>query len=125
MHKILVVDDEPAIARLVQISLVSSGFEVRTVGNGQSALELLAQWQADVVVLDVMMPGLSGYEVCAAIRRQPDLEHIKVIFLTAKSTPADVARGLAVGGNDYLAKPFDPDDLLVRITHLLNHSGKL
>lgn len=118
-HKILVVDDEPAITRLVKMSLEVEGYEVRTALGGEQALAEAELWQPDLVVLDVMMPHLDGFQVCAKMKKEPLTAHIKVLFLTALGTPEDAGNGFAAGADEYLVKPFDPDVLLDKIRALL------
>ena len=118
-HAILVVDDEPVIREVLRASLAAEGYEVHSAENGPEALELLEQEAIDLVLLDVMMPRMSGYEVCRSIRQNHDLEDLPVIFLTARSRPADRLTGFSEGANDYLAKPVARGELVARVkTHL-------
>jgi CheY-like chemotaxis protein len=117
--RILVVDDEPAIARLVKMSLAVEGYDVRTVNSGFEAMEELPLFKPDIVVLDIMMPGMNGYEVCMEIKSRPDTSQIKVVFLTARGNPGDAQQGFSVGGDDYIIKPFDPEELLQKIQDIL------
>ena len=117
--RILVVDDEPINLQVLSNHLASEGYDVELVSNGADALHRLANERFDLVVLDVMMPGMSGYEVCRALREDHPLEQLPVIFLTAKNQVPDLVTGLAAGGNDYLSKPIGKDELLARVrTHL-------
>ena len=116
---ILVVDDEPVILQVLSNNLTSAGYRVTLASNGSEALALAEEQAFDLVVLDVMMPRMSGYEVCRALRERRSLEELPVIFLTAKNQVPDLVAGLRAGGNDYLAKPIGKDELLARIrTHL-------
>jgi len=117
--KILVVDDEPAIARLVRMSLSMEGFEVREAKDGEQALAMLAEWTPDLVVLDVMMPGMTGYDVCARLKKDSRALAVKVVFLTARGNSGDAQQGFAVGADDYMIKPFDPDELLAKVRGML------
>ncbi len=119
---ILVVDDEPAIARMVKMSLSVEGYQVRTASSGLDALEQVADRRPDLIVLDIMMPGMNGYEVCMELKNHPQNKGIKVIFLTALGNPGDAQRGFAAGGDDYIIKPFDPDELLDKVKEMLGQA---
>lgn len=110
--RILVVDDDQAIAEMVSIVLRGKGFEVVTTPDGASALEAFGQVRPDLVLLDLMLPGMDGIEVCRRLRRDSG---VPVIMLTARSDTADVVEGLEAGADDYLTKPFEPDELVARI----------
>lgn len=110
--KILVVDDEPSILNLVSAYLRPEGYEVKTAVNGRIALQTIRTFQPDLVVLDIMLPGMDGLEVLAQLRRESD---VYVILLTARSEETDKLVGLAVGADDYLTKPFSPRELVARI----------
>lgn len=115
----LVVDDEPDITALVAYHLAKAGYRVTTAGNGADALKLAEQQAPDLVVLDLMLPGLSGYEVLEALRRRPETRDIGVLVLTARKEEADRVRGLALGADDYLVKPFSPQELVLRVGAVL------
>ncbi len=119
---ILVVDDEPAIARLMKMSLSVEGYEVRTANSGFEALEQVEARRPDLIVLDIMMPGMTGYEVCGELKKHPQNKGIKVVFLTALGNPGDAQRGFAAGGDDYIIKPFDPDELLDKVKEILGQA---
>ena len=110
--KILAVDDERHIVRLVQVNLERAGYEVVTANDGKEALEKVAQENPDLVVLDVMMPYMDGFEVLQNLRRNPTTRDIPVIMLTAKAQDADVFKGWQSGVDCYLTKPFNPMELL-------------
>jgi two-component system alkaline phosphatase synthesis response regulator PhoP/two-component system response regulator VicR len=110
--KILVVDDEKHIVRLVQANLDRAGYEVVTAGDGKEALQKVASENPDLVVLDVMMPYMDGFEVLQNLRRNPVTRDIPVIMLTAKAQDADVFKGWQSGVDCYLTKPFNPMELL-------------
>ncbi len=113
------VDDEPVILQVLSNQLASEGYEVERAASGAEALRRLEEQAFDLVVLDVMMPKMSGYEVCRTLRERWSLEALPVIFLTAKNQVPDLVAGLSAGGNDYLAKPIGKDELLARVhTHL-------
>ncbi|OFX14782.1 MAG: two-component system response regulator [Armatimonadetes bacterium RBG_16_58_9] len=110
--KILAVDDEKHIVRLVQVNLERAGYEVVTANDGKEALEKVASENPDLVVLDVMMPYMDGFEVLQNLRRSPATRDIPVIMLTAKAQDADVFKGWQSGVDCYLTKPFNPMELL-------------
>src|SRR5204863_7412858 len=111
-HTILVVDDEEAIAEAVKARLVSEGFDVHTARDGPKAIELAREHHPDLVVLDLMLPGMDGLEVCKELQRD---EWVPVLMLTAKTEEADKVAGFAVGADDYLTKPFSLRELAVRV----------
>ncbi|MBN1595889.1 response regulator [candidate division FCPU426 bacterium] len=117
--KILVVDDEPAISRLVKMSLAVDGYDVRTANSGFEAMEEIESWKPELVVLDIMMPGMNGYEVCFEVKSKPQTKGIKIVFLSARGNPGDAQQGLSLGADDYLMKPFDPDELLEKIRGII------
>ena len=114
-QRILVVDDEPDITALVAYHLARSGYRVSTAGTGQEALKAAREERPDVVVLDLMLPGLSGYDVLRELRRHPDTADVGVILLTARREEADRIKGLSLGADDYLTKPFSPQELTLRV----------
>ena len=117
--RVLIADDEPNIAMALEFLLQRNGYEVSIARNGEEALKLIAQKVPDLVLLDVMMPLVSGYDVCRAVRNRPDWRHIKIVILTAKSQEADTKRGLALGADLYVTKPFSNRDLVEKINGLL------
>lgn len=120
--KVLVVDDEPDIVRLVDISLKLCNFDVLSCFSGPEALEKLKTEKPDLILLDVMMPKMSGYAVCQAIRADASTKDIPVIMLTAKGQKGDAEKGLEAGADDYIIKPFDPYDLGERVSRFLQKS---
>jgi len=116
---ILVVDDEPKITRLARDYLEKSGFTVLTSGDGQQALTITRQERPDLIVLDLMLPGLDGLDVCRAIRRESD---VPIIMLTARAEEADQLIGLELGADDYITKPFSPRALVARVRALLRRA---
>jgi two-component system KDP operon response regulator KdpE len=117
---ILVVDDEPAIVRLVRAKLHSDGHTVITATRGEEVLPLLEEQRPDLIVLDLMMPGIDGFETLRRIRA---VSQVPVIMLTARATDADKLRGLQGGADDYLTKPFNPDELAARVTAVLRRTA--
>jgi len=124
-EQILVADDDPAILRLVEINLNLDGFDVITASDGEEALRLVTEHLPALVLLDVMMPKLDGYEVCERIRAEGRTRHINVIMLTAKSLSADKIVGLTAGADDYVLKPFDPMELVARVRSTLRRSREM
>ncbi len=122
MTKILYIEDEEVLAMLVRDHLVKNGYEVHWTANGNEAEALFKKVQPDLCILDVMLPGKSGFEIGQVIRQHN--KTIPIIFLTAKSESKDVVEGFKSGGNDYLKKPFSLEELMARIGNLLAMSGK-
>lgn len=121
MAKILIVEDEAKIARFVQLELKHEGYEVELAGDGRSGLEKALQGDVQLVLLDIMLPGLSGLEVCRRIRQESE---VPIIMLTAKDDVTDKVAGLDMGADDYMTKPFAIEELLARIRVALNrHAG--
>ena len=118
-HRVLVVDDEPDITALVAYHLAKAGYRVSTAANGTDALKAATEQRPDVIVLDLMLPGLSGLDVLQALRKQEETRDVGVIMLTARREEADRIRGLSLGADDYLTKPFSPNELTLRIAAIL------
>jgi DNA-binding response OmpR family regulator len=116
---VLVADDDEDILQLVSFRLERAGYTVVTAADGQQALAAARQHQPDLAVLDVMMPGLNGYEVTRQLRADPATAAIPVILLTARVQEADVSRGFEAGADDYLRKPFSPQELRSRVQAIL------
>lgn len=119
---ILVVDDEKDIRDLIAYNLSKEGFEVITASDGKEALEKLARNKVQLVVLDIMMPGMDGYEVCRVIRAQESTAKLPVLFLTARSAEVDQIIGLELGADDYIQKPVSPRVLVARVKSILRRS---
>ena len=117
--KILIADDEPNIVAALEFLLQRSGYEVHVARNGDEALKLVEATHPDLVLLDVMMPQKSGYEVCMRIRERADWRHIKIIMLSAKGRDAEVSKGLSMGADIYVTKPFSTRELMDKIRDLL------
>jgi two-component system, OmpR family, phosphate regulon response regulator PhoB len=122
-HRILVVDDEPDITALVAYHLAKAGHRVSTAANGPDALKAAREERPDVVILDLMLPGVSGYDVLAELRRREETREVGVILLTSRREEPDRIRGLSLGADDYLTKPFSPQELSLRVTALLRRLG--
>jgi DNA-binding response OmpR family regulator len=116
---ILIVDDEKHIVDLIALSLIPNQYQIMKAGSGTQALELVTKQAPDLVLLDVMMPGMTGYEVCARMKDNPLTQHIPIIMLTAKGELKDKLQGLKIGADDYITKPFDPMELEARVERML------
>lgn len=117
--KILIVDDEPSILMSLDFLFRKKGFEVFIARDGKEAIELLNEHQPDLTILDIMMPEVDGYEVCTYIRNTPPLAQSGIIFLSAKSKKSDMEKGLQLGANAYLTKPFSTRELLQNVENIL------
>ena len=118
--KILIADDEPNIVAALEFLLQRNGYEVHVARNGEEALKLVEDCHPDLVLLDVMMPVRSGYEVCTRIRERADWRHIKIIMLSAKGRDAEINKGLSIGADLYVTKPFSTRELTGKIKELLD-----
>lgn len=118
-HRILIVDDEPNIVISLEYLLKKEGFEINVATDGEAALSMAAEFRPHLVLLDVMMPKKSGFEVCEALRADPSMSELKIVMLTAKGRETEVSKGLALGANAYITKPFSTKDLLAQIKTLL------
>ena len=121
--RILVVDDEVYIVHILDFSLGMEGYEVVTALDGEQALEKVAQQKPDLIVLDIMMPKLDGYETCKALKSNDDTKDIPVILLSAKGRNVDQKIGFEVGADDYITKPFSPRKLVERINAILGQAN--
>lgn len=120
MTKILVAEDERDIRDLIAFTLRFAGYEVITANNGEEAVQLTRQEIPDLVLTDVRMPKMTGYEACRLIKAEPATQHIPVVFLSAKGQEAEVQSGLDAGGDEYLLKPFAPDQLTRKVAEILS-----
>jgi two-component system phosphate regulon response regulator PhoB len=118
-ERILVIDDEPDLLELVRLNLDQAGYRVETAETGGEALELVRSSPPDLIVLDLMLPDISGTEVCRQIRSDADLQHIPVVMLTAKADEVDRVVGFELGADDYVTKPFSPRELTLRVRAVL------
>lgn len=112
---VLIADDDPDIVRFVRVNLALEGFEVHGAANGHEAMAVAREIRPDCIILDVMMPEFDGYGVCRALRADPRTSHCAIIMLTAKTLSADKVEGFSSGADDYVAKPFDPPELVARV----------
>ena len=117
-RKVLIVDDEPNIVTALEFLLRRSGYDVRLAANGAEALQQVDAYRPDVVLLDVMMPVKSGYEVCQRMRERPELADIRIVMLSAKGSEAEVNKGLSLGADLYITKPFSTQELVATINRL-------
>ena len=122
-YRILVIDDEPHMARLASYVLQTAGYDVLTAEDGRDGLEKLARFKPDLVVCDITMPEMDGFEVVSALRADPRWRDLPVIMLTARGQEQDVQRAQEVGANSYLTKPFSSRQLLGEVQRYLNGSG--
>lgn len=125
MKRILVVDDEPHIARLVKNILSSEKYDVDEVNTAVGAIDKIREKRYDLVILDIMMPNMNGYELCERLREEPDTYNLPVIFLTAKHAVSDKIEAIHVGADDYITKPFNPDELLMKVNTLIAEHAKV
>lgn len=117
--RILIVDDEPNIVISLEFLMKKEGFAVAVAGDGDEALTKVASFAPDLVLLDVMMPKKSGFEVCEALRADPAKANLLIVMLTAKGRDTEVAKGLAIGADAYITKPFSTKDLVARVKTML------
>src|SRR6059058_4470592 len=122
---ILVVDDDPDIARFVEVNLRSAGYDVAVAADGEEALTRASSLRPDLVLLDVMMPRIDGFEVAQRLRKNPQTANTSIIMLTAKALSADKVTGLQSGADDYIIKPFDPIELLARVKGTLRRAKEM
>lgn len=119
-YKILIVDDVMSNVLLLKVLLTNEKFNIVTATNGHQALEQVHKEQPDLVLLDVMMPDMSGFEVAQNLKSDPETNDIPIIFLTALNSTADIVKGFQVGGNDFISKPFNKEELIIRVTHQIS-----
>ena len=117
--KVLIVDDEPNIVISLEFLVKKEGFTVAVAADGEEALAKVAEFSPDLILLDVMMPKKSGFEVCEALRADPARSGLKIIMLTAKGRDTEMAKGLALGADAYMTKPFSTKDLVAKIREIL------
>ena len=122
--EILIVDDEPSIVIPIQFLMEQQGYSVIVAENGEDALDIIHKYKPDLVLLDIMLPGIDGYEVCEIVRLNPKYRHIKIIFLTAKGREVEIAKGMALGADAYITKPFSNADVVSKVKELLEDSNE-
>ena len=119
MHKLLVADDEPYIIILLEYLMKRAGYQVLLATDGQQALETIQRERPALVLLDVMMPGKTGFEVCQEVRADPALDGVRILMLTAKGRENDISKGMALGANAYMTKPFSTRELVQKVAEML------
>ena len=121
-NKILIVDDEPSIIVPVQFLMEQNGYDVMVAFSGEEAMEIIAEKKVDLILLDIMLPVIDGFEVCQRVRENPRWNKIKIILLTALGSDANVEKGLALGADAYITKPFSNVDIVEQVKELLENS---
>jgi two-component system alkaline phosphatase synthesis response regulator PhoP len=117
--RVLIADDDPLGAELLEAYLGGNEYELRTAGDGEQTLQFVATWHPDLILLDVMMPRMSGFEVCKRLRADPATRDIAILMITALDQPSDVDRAVEAGTDDFLSKPINKTELLLRVRSLL------
>jgi two-component system alkaline phosphatase synthesis response regulator PhoP len=117
--RILIADDNPQAVELLEAYLADSPYEVRTAADGEETLKRVRDWKPDLILLDIMMPKISGFEVCKRLRADPETQDVAVCMITALDQPADVDRALEAGTDEFLTKPINKNELLLRVRSLL------
>jgi DNA-binding response OmpR family regulator len=122
--RVLIADDDPLGAELLEAYLGGSDYDLRTAGDGEQTLQLVAAWNPDLILLDVMMPRISGFEVCKRLRADPATRDIAILMVTALDQPSDVDRAVDAGTDDFVSKPINKSELLLRVRALLRSRKK-
>ncbi len=120
--KILIVDDEPSIIIPLEFLMEQNNYEVKVADTGEKALDLIENFDADLILLDIMLPGIDGYEVCQKIRTNPKFKTMKIVFLSAMARTIDIAKGMGLTADDYITKPFSNSFVVDRVNELLNEN---
>lgn len=120
MRRILIVDDEPNIVLALELLMKREGFEVQSVGDGQKVFDVVGKFRPDLIILDIMMPKMDGYEVCQRIRADASLKDISIIMLTAKGREVEREKGLALGADCYVTKPFSTREVMMKVKEILS-----
>lgn len=121
--KVLIADDEPNIVTSLEFLLEHNGYDVRVAHDGQEVLDQLPEYQPDLILLDVMMPVRNGFEICQTIRANPEWQGMKIVMLTAKGRDIEATKGLALGADAYVTKPFSTKELVERVKELLDDAA--
>ncbi len=122
--EILIVDDEPSIVVPIQFLMEQQGYSVLVAENGEDALDVIYKYKPDLILLDIMLPRIDGYEVCEIVRLNPEYRNVKIIFLTAKGREVEIAKGLALGADAYIIKPFSNTELVAKVKELLDTTNE-
>ena len=117
--QILIVDDEPNVVMPIQFLMEQQGYNVIVAASGEDALDIIFKYNPDLILLDIMLPGIDGYEVCEIVRLNPEFRNIKIIFLTAKGREVEIAKGMALGADAYIIKPFSNAEVVAKVKELL------
>ncbi|MCD4678035.1 MAG: response regulator [Desulfobacula sp.] len=117
--KILIVDDEPNIIVPLEFLMKQNNYDVRTAQTGEKAMDLISSWKPDLILLDIMLPGMDGYEVCQKIRQEKEFNQTRIVFLSAMARSIDIAKGMGLAADDYITKPFATDYVVSKIKELL------
>ena len=120
--KILIVDDEPNLVIPLQFLMEQHGYRTLVAQSGEEALESISKEKPDLVLLDIMLPGIDGFEVCEIVRLNPEWRNTKIIFLTAKGRDVDIAKGMVLGADEYITKPFSNQQIIDAVTKLLKEA---
>ncbi|MDA8139077.1 MAG: response regulator [Desulfobacteraceae bacterium] len=121
-QRVLIVDDEPNIVLALQFLMEQNGYQVDIASSGEAAIESVMRTVPDLILLDIMLPGIDGYEVCEIVRLNPQCRKTKIVFLTAKGCDVDVAKGMLLGADAYIIKPFANADVVQKVRQLLGES---
>ncbi len=121
--KILIVDDEPNIVVPLEFLMEQNSFEVKVAESGEQAMDAMEKFKPDLILLDIMLPGMDGYEVCQRVRQNPELKQTKIVFLSAMARTIDIAKGMGLSADSYITKPFSISDVVYNVKQLLedNH----
>jgi DNA-binding response OmpR family regulator len=117
--RILIVDDEPNIVVPLEFLMKQNNFDVQAAETGEKAMDLISSWKPDLILLDIMLPGMDGYEVCQKIRQEKEFNHTRIVFLSAMARSIDIAKGMGLSADDYITKPFATDYVVNKIKELL------
>lgn len=117
--KVLIVDDEPNIIVPLEFLMKQNNYDVQTAQTGEIAMDLISDWKPDLILLDIMLPGMDGYEVCQKIRQKKEFRQTKIVFLSAMARSIDIAKGMGLAADDYITKPFAIDYVVGKIKELL------
>jgi DNA-binding response OmpR family regulator len=123
-QKILIVEDEPNIVFPLQFLMERNGYRVAVASTGEDAMSSIRSFVPDLILLDITLPGVDGFEVCQAVRNIPEQQHTKIIFLSAMGRDMDIAKGMAIGGDAYITKPFSNADVVKKVRDLLNDKNQ-
>ena len=121
--KVMIVDDDPSIVVALEFIMEQNGYEVQVARSGEEAIESIPKFQPHLILLDIMLPGIDGYEVCEIVRLKPEWRSIRVVFLTAKGSEEDIAKGLVLGADAYIVKPFTNKKVIDTVNGLLQAGG--